>query len=240
MGKTNLQLNTQFRHLLHQELTKRTATNKRYSLRALAKSLDMHSATLSHVYNGRRLLSDEKIAEICQRLGVSSDDLCSDQRYHHIDKDMFAAISDWYHFAILDLTFVKNFKSDPQWIADRLGLETPVVEAAVERLLRLGLLKKTNGRLQKASPHVTNATSVNTTAALKEYQRQVVTKALGAIDACPQDKKDITSICFPTDPKKLDEARRMIKNFRRELCDFLGTGEKESVYLLTVQLFPLS
>jgi hypothetical protein len=47
-------------------------------------------------------------------------------------------ISDWYHFAILDLTRLDDFQPEPAWVSRKLGLTVSEVKIAVERLLRLG------------------------------------------------------------------------------------------------------
>ena len=39
---------------------------------------------------------------------------------------------------------------------------------------------------------------------------------------------------------KLSEARKLIMDFRRKLCAFLEDGQRDAVYRLNVQLFPLS
>ena len=42
--------------------------------------------------------------------------------YQQLQMDTFRVISDWYHFGILELTYLKSFKSDPRWIAKALGI----------------------------------------------------------------------------------------------------------------------
>lgn len=160
--------------------------------------------------------------------------------FSSLDLDGFAVISDWYHFAILDLTQVKGFKPDPKWIARKLGIEASEATAAMYRLKRLGLLVAQGRTVRKASSHYTNYSEGVTSAALKEYQRQVIGKALRAVDECPQERKDITSITIAANSKKLKAAKEKIKVFRRELCAFLETGEKDSVFHLALQLYPVT
>jgi uncharacterized membrane protein (DUF106 family) len=42
------------------------------------------------------------------------------------------------------------------------------------------------------------------------------------------------------DVKKLPEARKIIKKFRREMSQFLESGNQTRVYQLGIQLFPIS
>ena len=52
-----------------------------------------------------------------------------DFRPRDLTPDMFRSMADWYHAAILELTFVENFRSSPHWIARRLKLPVPVVRS---------------------------------------------------------------------------------------------------------------
>ena len=39
-----------------------------------------------------------------------------------LDLDAFQVISDWYHYAILELASTKDCKASPSYISDRLGI----------------------------------------------------------------------------------------------------------------------
>jgi uncharacterized protein (TIGR02147 family) len=111
---------------------------------------------------------------------------------------------------------------------------------AVARLLRLKMLEEKNGRLVKAQQHFVNYVPGQSSAGHKEYQRQILRKALEAIDDCAPHDKDITAITIAADSTKLEAARAKIKRFRRELCAFLESGDSDSIHILAVQLFPLT
>lgn len=149
-------------------------------------------------------------------------------------------ISEWYHYAILELTYVSGFKSEAKWIAKKLSITVEEAKAATERLKRLGLLLEENGSLIKSSKFLTNLSSVNTSAAHQELQRQIIEKSLLAIDGCNQEEKDITSMTMAIDIANLPKAKEIIKKFRRELCALLEDGEQSQVYNLAIQLYPIS
>src|SRR6185312_10612943 len=102
--------------------------------------------------------------------------------------------------------------------------------AAVDRLFRLGFLVQDGKTWRKGQSKYSNYTEGETSAAHKEYQRQVIQKALQAIDLCPQERKDITSMTIAADSKKLSGAKTIVKKFRRELCQYLEDGKRDSVY----------
>ena len=53
-------------------------------------------------------------------------------------------------------------------------------------------------------------------------------------------ERDITSIMMPVDLTKMEEAKKKIKNFRKELAAFLRGKNQDRVYSLNIQLFPQS
>lgn len=240
MQKAKENLNSEFRIRLQDEFSRRMRVNERYSVRAFANHLGVDSSSLSQILSGKRLLSEKKMKTLCDKIGIQTPSESTESDFSLLSMDSFAVISDWYHFAILDLTHLKNFKSDPAWIARKLSIQPMEAIQAFIRLKRLGMLVEKDGRLVKAEGFYTNYSEGVTSAALKEYQRQVIKKALHAVDGCPQERKDITSITIAADSKKLKEAKEKIKNFRRELCAFLEDGESDSVFHLALQLYPVT
>lgn len=239
-----------FRIWLQKQFELRRQRNARYSLRAFAATLQMDASSLSQMLSGKRTPSKKVLLSICQRLTASPKELrmmsllddsttVADDAFQ-LSADTFAVISEWYHFALLELTFIAGFKSDPKWIASQLKISVTEVKAAIDRLVRLNLLKNHKGVLSKTHEVLTNHTGLQTSTARKNLQRQIISKALSAVDETPQEEKDITSMTMAIDPKNLDRARELIKKFRRDLCLLLEDGEPSQVFNLGVQLYPVS
>jgi uncharacterized protein (TIGR02147 family) len=253
--KQKLEIEGDFRLWLQSELTRRCKKNARYSLRAFAELLKMDASSVSQILSGKRKPSSKLVDKICSRLGANplQKDFYIKQaskkkslikaealNFEIISLDAFAVISEWYHYAILVLVDTEGFKSDPAAIARSLGITVPEAQIALERLVRLGLLKVHNGVHKRVSGFVTNFEPGMTSQALKSLQKQVISMALEAVDNVPQEDKDITSITMAIDPTKLPEARKRIARFRRELCAFLEDGKRTRVYHLGLQLYPVS
>ena len=241
---------TSFRLWLQRQFTERCKRNSRYSLRAFAKFLSIDHSSLSQILSGKRPVSKKSVQAICEKLSASPQDLQSfgliktnqavDADYMQMSLDTFAVISDWYHIAILELTFVSRFIADAKWISKKLSITTEEAKSAVERLKRLGLLLEENGSYAKSSKLLTNRTDVCTSAAHKELQRQIIEKALLAVDQCAAEDKDITSMTMAIDVQNLDKARELTRKYRREMCALLEDGEQTQVYNLGIQLYPIS
>lgn len=241
MEKSVEELNHEFRLQLQQEFSRRLRVNANYSIRSFANHIEINSSTLSQILAGKRKLSAELIDRISQKAGIARPDIqLSDENFSLVQQDLFAVISDWYHYAILDLVLLPKFKREATWISRKLGITVYEAKTAVERLLRVGLLREVDGKLQKSEVYYSNYSEGVTSSAHKEYQRKVIEMALKAVDNCPAERKDITSMTIAADSSKLPEAKERLKKFRRELCAFLEDGEKDSVYHLGLQLYPVT
>ncbi len=238
-------LQVEFSLWLQSEFTRRCRVNSRYSLRSFAAHLGLHSSTLSQILANKRRVSRKLIMRVYAHVGLygPSQNVLPQQEaasFTQMQADKFALISDWYHFAILDLVLLKGFKNSAPWISKKLSISQAEASLALRRLLRMGFLVEVNGVLKKAQPFFTNYEEGVSSQAHQEYQRQVITKALQAIEFCPAERKDITGITIAANSAKLAEAKLKIRKFRRELCAFLEDGNANSVYHFTLQLYPVT
>lgn len=238
-----------FRLWLQRQFTERCKRNARYSLRAFAKALNIDASSLSQILAGKRPLSKKSMQLICEKLSANPQDLhcmgmlkleISDESFLQVNLDTFSVISDWYHYAILELTYVSGFKAEAKWIAKKLSITVEEAKSAVDRLKRLGLLLEESGSLLKSAKFLTNQSAVDTSAAHRELQKQVIEKALLAVEECDSRDKDITSMTMAIDKKNLDKARELTRKFRREMCALLEEGDQTEVYNLGIQLYPVT
>jgi uncharacterized protein (TIGR02147 family) len=166
-------------------------------------------------------------------------------KYLELDLDQFKVISAWQHLAIIDLIQTRGFNFDSVWIAKRLGISKIEVEQSLERLLRLGLLKTQtqNGKTHLKAMDVTFSTPTDIPSdAIKTFHRQILEKALGAIDLQGVESRDFSCLTFPISKSLLPEAKKRIKKFRREFNQWVQDNkiEKEEVYSLGIYLFSLT
>lgn len=249
---------------LQEELVKRCQTNSNYSLRAFAKFLNIDSSRLSKILNGKRPINLELTEKFGEKLGLDFaliENLKSrlngkkekkynatdiNNNYFEISVDIFEVISDWQHYAILELMKLADFDSNPQWIANKLGISLYETKATIERLVRVNLLHITDDGqwIDQTDGFSSSVLKDNqTTYAHKKHQQQVLSMAMNRLNNLPKDKRDNSSTMMATSSKKLTEAKKMIANFRKELCEFLEDtkeDEKDSVFQLGVALYPLT
>ncbi len=167
-----------------------------------------------------------------------------DIEFQPLELDLFEVISDWYHYAILELITVESFDASPTWIARCLGITQAEARDALDRLIRLGLLvrdAKTGSVNPGAVSNYSNADCFNPNGAQKKHQGQILNLAMQALEEIPAEERDQTSVTLAIPHERLAEARERITQFRRELSALLQRpGKRDSVYQLSISLFPLT
>ncbi|NUM87955.1 MAG: TIGR02147 family protein [Bdellovibrionales bacterium] len=249
-----------FRLRLQAELVRRCKANPQYSIRAFARFLGVESSRLSKILRGERPVGAKLLAQFSQRLGLSPAEMsryqAEDRRrsggalhgtartYLELSQDTFETIEDWRHYAILELMKVAGFRPEMRWISRRLGASVAETRACVERLTRVGLLEvlddgSWHDKSEGFSSHILGENQ--TTAAHRRFQAELLRRAIEAIENVPIERRDQSSMMMATHSSKMNEAKKRIKEFRRELTEFLeDCEEKDSVYQLAVSIFPLT
>jgi uncharacterized protein (TIGR02147 family) len=238
------------RRLLQESLVQRQMRNPSYSIRAFSQALGINHSALSEIFNGKRKVGPKLARRLAQSLmlGTDAQDKLFEVRSkkaenertaERLKADQFKLISDWYHFAILSLAEIKKFQSEPAWISERLGISRTQARDALDRLQRLGLLRGKNGRLTPTGSSYDSPDGM-ADLAIQKTHAQYLDLAHRALELQDCDVRDFTGMTMAIDPKKLPEAKRRIRAFRHDLCEFLESGEKQQVYQFCIQLFSLS
>ena len=248
------------------ELSGRIERNPRYSIRAFARSLEIESSALSQILAGTRLISARLIERIFSKLELSPEEqkrflvslaqikqskglqrispslrkVSGVELTRDLSGDVFRMISDWYNFAIFELTRVEGFESDPHWIASQLGISETEAQLALDRMLELELLEKVDGTYKKTAASLNTADKSLTSAAHRRRQKQMILKSLHSLENDPLEIRNHSGVTMAIDPDKIPQAKEKIQTFQREMAEFLVKGRRRKVYELTVNLIPLS
>lgn len=160
--------------------------------------------------------------------------------YEALSVDQFKVISDWYHFAILSLIETKDFRNGRRWIAKRFGIRIDEVKKALNRLIRLGLIREDeNGKLLPHAPRYMTSDEVRDLSVRKSHalNLDLARKSLETDDI---DQRDFSALTMAINPKKMKEAKEKIRRFLDEMSLLLETDPKTEVYKLCIQLIPLT
>jgi uncharacterized protein (TIGR02147 family) len=256
-----------YRKRLKQVLAERCDRNPRYSVRAFANGIKIDVGTISRVLAGKQIPSLKLSLRLMDGIDLVSEErelflasVAEAQRERNLkrispafeamkapkltqkvlDIDFYRVIADWYHVAIMELTFTENFESSPAFVAKTLGISQAEAALAIDRMLSLELLKKeASGKLVKSEEQLSTADKHRTTAALRKNQRQLLEKAIESLENDPIEERSMTSMTMAIDPEKLPIAKLMIRDFNQALCKCLETGRRKRVYNLQVALYPV-
>ncbi len=143
---------------LAEKFTELKLKNPSFSLRSYSRKLGLSSSAISEILNGKRNISVKLARRISDGLCLSPKESLSllnlfpnkrlsgnslpVKTYIQLSQDQFNVMSDWYHFAILSLSETTGFKDKAEWISKRLHVPARSAHQALERLSRLGLMKK--------------------------------------------------------------------------------------------------
>jgi uncharacterized protein (TIGR02147 family) len=243
--------------LLQEELGRRIAKNPKYSLRAFARTLGLSPATLSLILSNKTPLTESSLGKISSVLALSPsqtqhlrhqivtrklkiEEPIQDSDFKYVTLDIFKALSEWYYYAILSLFDLKDSSTDPKWISKKLGISVFEAREAIERLQRLGLISKVKGQWKQVSKPL-RIDDVSSTSASRRFQRQLLSMALESLEIDPVEIRDVTSMTLSMNKKDMSYAIDKIAEFRRKLTrDLEQRSEPNSVYNLTIQLFPVT
>ncbi|MGZ3653579.1 MAG: TIGR02147 family protein, partial [Bdellovibrionota bacterium] len=191
------------------EYLERKGKNARYSERAFAKSAGLSAGFLKLLFQGKRALSPEKAREVANRLGWSeleaTEFLATVQREKltrkgkpqppHQTIECFAEISDWYHFAIVEILKTKR-RISVEEIVRRLGISSTEAQFSLRALARAGLIRLDQGSPVAIENYVVPAMS---TSAIRKFHSQMLTKARDAIEGQPVSKRELRSLTLAID-----------------------------------------
>lgn len=230
----------------------RKKKNKRYSQRAFARLIDINPGRVNQYFSGERQISKSVAQQISNKLGLDDEQaayfiyLCEFDRQKKREPrprllldDELALVVEWHHFAILSLISTKDFRLDHQWIAERLGIPEKIVDSSLERLERIGMIKITNGAVEKTPISLTTTEDIPNQFLQMSHQDSL-RYIIDNIAHVPVEKRDLSSITLAIDDRKLKEAKELIRTFRRRLARMISVGKRNQVYTLNIQLFPLS
>lgn len=236
---------------------KRQRKNPSYSLRAFAKNLGISHTALSLIFSGKHKTNPKFVSKIVDKLDLSfrqrklflaehshelkDSNTPSSETHQIIDHDQFSMISEWQHYGILSLLETSDFQMDYAWIANRLGISPLLAKNSVERLFRLKFIgKDSKGKWHRPKGSI-RFNNKKSTSATRRLHQQFIKKGYESLNNDSFDIRAHYAMTFAMNPKDIPYAIEKIREFRYKLSEELEhMSNKEEVYNLYVQLYPLS
>lgn len=227
---------------LKKEFIERSRKNPSYSMRAFAASLKVDQSHLSKIFSGKLRISEKMIFHLSSILDINPSEFEGRLNYDFIEDTSFEVISNWVHFAILELLKTEDFRSDTKWMAKRLQVSIMEVSGAVERLVQIGAVKKNQaGEIEPTNKNLEWNNSTKTTLARKTLQKEYLKKAITCIDVVDFADRENSSLTLSVPADMMPELKKEILKFKNRidrLCE--AKEQKTQVYQLCLALFPLT
>lgn len=249
---------------LTRELDRRVKVSSRYSQRGFARSLGLSPGELSEILRCKRKMGLKAALKVSRAMGLNPAETkhllhlaqveksrewnietrltveAAPLNASSIDDDVFHLVSEWFYFAVLNLVDTADFRWNSIYIAKRLGITRTQAKTAMERLLRLKLVRKNESGRFIGTNEMLFSTAGVPSEAIRQYHKQLLKKASDALEFQPVQERDISGIGFAVDPKELDAIRREILEFQERLVAKYRKGKLREVYHLEMALFRLT
>ncbi len=238
----------------------RKSRNNSYSVRAFARDLDLPRSTIFEVLKGRRLVPTKKIKHLLETLPLSPIEktLFSESLYrtkvkldeieisedsvtqrHLIDDSHYKIIAEWEHYAVLSLLDTNDFESSETFIASRINISKERVKVVLENLEMAGFIKtEKNQYIKTTEPLATTEDIPSET--LRNAHKEVLELSQDKLDECAVEDRDYSTVTIAINSEKISEAKSIIREFRKKMMVLLSDGQRDEVYQIAIQMYPLT
>lgn len=257
-----------YQDILQKEYSRRYARNPGYSLRAFARDIGLAPPKLSAAMNGKGGFSPVVAKQIAQKLrlprqeqklfialvasrharsakiraeAMKESEKLLENVMDYIDLNTYRIVKDWYHYAILELFYVKDFRPDPKWIAGRLRITEALVRDAIQRLLDCKMLERDEQGVLRLAMHDVMLKSVPPNGPERtEHTTQLLHKFLKGRTEFGAEEYGHFAMTLAIPESRLPQILEELTEMRWKIAKASQIpGEMNRVYAFTIQLFPL-
>lgn len=259
-----------YRHILSEVLEARNASNPSYSLRSYARDLEISPSTLSEVLNGKKGLSSALAASVAKKLKLQDweiryfcdlvakehakspkarsaanerlESLKLENNVRLINQKAIKALTSWVDLAILELTYLKEFKNSTKWIAQRLNVDEHRITSSVKRLLEAKLLEvdKKTGAWSDVSPLFTSTDGVPNEF-IRNFHKTVLNRALEELNHDDLSARTVKTVIFSVSEANAFKAKSILNDAIAQIVSLADNSiqERTEVMCFSGQLFSL-
>lgn len=250
--------------ILHFFWLQRRKINPAYSMRALARDLDLSQSYVSEIINGKKRLTPSMLSRWSRvlkidSLGVDSikralieefspepkarkskSPVTSASETWDLESPSDLLLQRWYHVVILELLNTDCQDFTPAVVAKRVGISAEQATGALLLLQEQGYVRTVQGRLVKTKQKLRLPTA-KSLAVIRNFHRQMIELSLLELrnksDAQSFARRLISGITVSANPLQIEKAKAHLQKALHETADILMQGPCTDVMQLNVQLF---
>lgn len=231
-----------------------------WSLRQVAREARVSPGYLSKIFSkqkGLTLKLARKLIEILRIDDVNKESILSSFGQVKLDKEKFELpemeafelpaeesewlLGKWYRLPLLDLMTVDGFENDPQWMANKLGVNVGDIKDSLCKLIEAELaFCDEHGNYKKVHSKIRFPTVISKKS-IREYHKSQMQRAileLGKVTPKEFNQRLIVGLSVASNPEKLEEVKNFLHLALYRAAEMLSNGECNEVYQLNIQLFP--
>jgi len=254
--------------LIKEIIEKKNAGNRRFSLRTLAKKMQIPSGRLSEIFSGKRRLTDYYLEKIFVALKLSEEEVALIRNAHYketytdpeessnheatlLTREHIDQLISWKLYAIMSFlettayTEIAQGKSASSFHTEEIGkaLSLPTAEAqALLKTMEFARFIEWNDAKKKWLTRLSNTTTGYDipSQAIQNYHLKILDLAKEKLPKVSVANRDYSSMTMTLDPKDLVRAKKMLRDFRQKFTAKLEASPRKKVYQLSMQFFPLT
>ncbi|MBT3221310.1 MAG: TIGR02147 family protein [Proteobacteria bacterium] len=193
----------------------------------------------SHLVHFDQASSDARRNEVWKKISATR----RFREARRIEGDSVEYLSKWYHSAVREMATRKGFRADYDWVAKKLcpRITGPQARKALELLFRLGLLvEKDDGTATAMDASLVTPDEV-VGMAVHNYHQGMLERSCEAITGFRPKERHFGALTVAIPESMVAQLKEEITSFQARILDICDLApEKERIYQLNVQLFPLS
>jgi uncharacterized protein (TIGR02147 family) len=260
-----------YRDILKQNFQDRSLVNPSYSMRSFARDLAIAPSSLSEVLNGKKGISPKRSIEFAKNLKLPEWQVqyfcdlvamehakspvirseaemrlkgrAQENQVRIINQTAMRALTSWIDLAILELTYLKNFKPSSDWIAKSLGIEKDQAVNSIVRLKAAKLLEKdpTTGKWVDASPLFSSTDGIPSDS-IRKFHQTVLQLAQKKLENPDIKSRTVKSVVFSVSDENALKAKRILDEAISKIVALADESpqERENVMCFSSQLFSLT
>lgn len=161
-----------------------------------------------------------------------------------IKEEQYDYFSEWYHCIIREVVTYVDFKEDYSIIAKFLNPPITAKQArdSVNLLLKLGFLKKIDGKYVQTEPLLTSESNTDFKVhQIMNFQIKMLKIAMESYDRWKPEKRLTSATTFSISEKSFNQFVEILRDCRSRLMKLTLVDENpEQVYMLSMNLFPMT
>lgn len=247
---------------------KKRSQAPKFSLRSLAKKLEVSAPFLSQIFSGKKPVPIGMIEKLCSALDIDREkrDLllaealksrgarpralfsphqnqagAATQRF--APSREFWVLQEWYYLPLLNATMLERYDGSAEFLARELGLPIETARKAIERLKQHGFLKLDEAGIWRKKQDNDFQSSAHHSH-IRTFHANAITLAIDHLKKRTTDhdldQRLVTSMVLTLSENDIPWVKQEIAGFMRELLARLKTSPAEKVYQIGIQFLPCS